>query len=154
MGPGSHRDRLPGNHRGHIQREERINHRVRKWHADRGPFPTTVFYPRDCLLVFCKMRVAWSRLIRFVATDGRTLYGEPILTNPDFDIGDTTEKSGLQAKVVKGQDVYDTTGATKVTDEVVTVKKLLGPLAPADVPILRCVGLNYATHSKSFLFVK
>ncbi|CAG9939070.1 unnamed protein product [Clonostachys rosea f. rosea IK726] len=92
------------------------------------------------------MKVAWSRLIRFVATDGRTLYGEPILTNPDFDIGDTTEKTGLQAKVVKGQDIYDTAGATKVTDEVVTVKKLLGPLAPADVPILRCVGLNYATH--------
>ena len=39
------------------------------------------------------------------------------------------------------------TGKTKVTDEIATVKELLGPLAQEDVPILRCVGLNYAKHS-------
>jgi hypothetical protein len=94
------------------------------------------------------MKVAWDRLIRFVATDGRILYGEPILVSPDVDLGDTTENTGLQAKVIQGDDLYDTSGSTKVTDEVVTVKKLLGPLAPSDVPILRCVGLNYATHSQ------
>ena len=93
------------------------------------------------------MRVAWDRLIRFVATDGRTLYGEPILPSPTFDIGNTTEETGLKARVFQG-DLYDTTGTSKVTDEVVQVKRLLGPLAPSDVPILRCVGLNYATHSK------
>jgi hypothetical protein len=43
--------------------------------------------------------------------------------------------------------IYDTTGSTRITEEVVTVKQLLGPLAQADVPILRCVGLNYAKHS-------
>lgn len=93
------------------------------------------------------MKVAWERLIRFVATDGRTLFGQPILPTPDFDLGETTEETGLKANVIEGE-IYDTTGATKVTDEVVTVKKLLGPLAPSDVPILRCVGLNYAKHSK------
>lgn len=93
------------------------------------------------------MNLAWNRLIRFVATDGRVLYGEPILGTPDFDLGDTTEETRLQAKVIQGDDLYDTTGATKVTEEVVTVKTLLGPLAASDVPILRCVGLNYATHS-------
>lgn len=91
--------------------------------------------------------MSWKRLIRFVADDGRTLYGEPILPDPAFDLGNTTETTGLRAKVIAGDDLYDETGATKVTDEVVTVKKLLGPLAPSDVPILRCVGLNYATHS-------
>ncbi|KAG7284640.1 hypothetical protein NEMBOFW57_009248 [Staphylotrichum longicolle] len=91
------------------------------------------------------MKVAWERLIRFVATDGRTLYGEPILPSPEFDLGNTTAETKLKAKIIQG-DIYDTTGSTKVTDEVVTVKTLLGPLAPSDVPILRCVGLNYAKH--------
>ncbi|KAM0295329.1 hypothetical protein HYE67_003052 [Fusarium culmorum] len=92
------------------------------------------------------MKVAWQRLIRFVSTDGRTLRGEPILPTSEFDIGDAVEQTRLQARVIEGDDIYDTTGATRVTDEVVTVKTLLGPLTPVDVPILRCVGLNYATH--------
>lgn len=93
------------------------------------------------------MSLAWQRLIRFVATDGRLLRGEPILPSPDYDLGNVTEDEKLQAKVISGEDIYDTTGKTKVTDEVVTVKKLLGPLSQGDVPILRCVGLNYAKHS-------
>ena len=94
------------------------------------------------------MKVAWQRLIRFVATDGRILRGEPILPSPSFDLGDTTEETGLKARVIVGDDIYNETGATRVTDEVVTVKTLLGPLASTDVPIIRCVGLNYATHSR------
>ena len=93
------------------------------------------------------MRVAWSRLIRFAATDGRILRGEPILPTPDFDLGKTTTETKLQAKVIVGDNIYDDTGETKVSDEVVTVKKLLGPLTRDDVDILRCVGLNYARHS-------
>lgn len=92
------------------------------------------------------MPVAWERLIRFVAEDGRVLRGEPILPTPDFDLGTVTEETRLQARVIRGDDMYDTTGETAVTDEVVTVRKLLGPLAQSDVPILRCVGLNYAKH--------
>ncbi|KAK3398803.1 hypothetical protein B0T20DRAFT_469707 [Sordaria brevicollis] len=92
------------------------------------------------------MKTAWQRLIRFVATDGRTLRGEPIMPSDDFDLGTTTEATKLQARIICGDDIYDTTGATVVTDEVVTVKKLLGPLTPADVPILRCIGLNYLEH--------
>ena len=89
----------------------------------------------------------WSRLIRFESTDGRLLRGEPILPSPDFDVGSTIEATKLQAKVIEGQDIYDTTGKTKVTDEIVTVKKLLGPLAQEDVPIVRCIGLNFLKHS-------
>ena len=94
------------------------------------------------------MKVAWQRLIRFVATDGRVLRGEPILPSPNFDLGDTTEETGLKARVIEGDDIYDSTGTTRVTDEIVTVKTLLGPLSSTDVPIIRCVGLNYATHSR------
>lgn len=93
------------------------------------------------------MKVVWERLIRFVATDGRVLRGEPILPAADFDLGDTSEATKLQARVITGSDLYDTTGKTKVTDEIVTVKRLLGPLAQEDTDILRCVGLNYAKHS-------
>ncbi|KAJ4395064.1 hypothetical protein N0V91_011093 [Didymella pomorum] len=92
------------------------------------------------------MLVSWNRLIRFAATDGRVLRGEPILPNPNFDLGQTNEKTELQAKVVIGDDLYDTTGKTRVSDEIVTVRKLLGPLGQGDVDIIRCVGLNYAKH--------
>lgn len=94
------------------------------------------------------MTVVWSRLIRFVATDGRILHGEPILPSADFDLGTTTEDTRLQAKVIQGDDIYDISGVTKVTDEVVVVKKLLGPLTSSNVPVLRCIGLNYVSHSK------
>lgn len=93
--------------------------------------------------------VVWSRLIRFISTDGRLLRGEPILPDLNFDIGTTTEETKLQARVIHGDDIYDLTGATKVTDEIVTVRKLLGPLTKDDVPIIRCVGLNYMKHSMS-----
>lgn len=96
------------------------------------------------------MKVVWDRLIRFEASDGRILRGEPILPSPNFDLGNTTEGTKLQAKVITGSDPYDTTGQTKVTDEVVTVKRLLGPLQQSDVDIIRCVGLNYAKHSTSY----
>ncbi|KIX01786.1 uncharacterized protein Z518_09513 [Rhinocladiella mackenziei CBS 650.93] len=94
------------------------------------------------------MKVPWNRLIRFIATDGRVLRGEPILPSADFDLGHVTESDQLKAKVIVGDDPFDTTGKTVVSNEIVTVKKLLGPLAKEDVPILRCVGLNYAKHIK------
>jgi 2-keto-4-pentenoate hydratase/2-oxohepta-3-ene-1,7-dioic acid hydratase in catechol pathway len=90
----------------------------------------------------------WNRLIRFVATDGRILRGEPILPTPDFDLGFTTAETELKAKIITGNDPYDITGNTQVTEELAVVKQLLGPLAQDDVPILRCVGLNYAKHIK------
>lgn len=94
------------------------------------------------------MKVPWTRLIRFVSTDGRVLRGEPILPSEDFDLGNVSESDQLKAKIIKGEDPFDTTGQTVVSDEIVTVKKVLGPLAKEEVPILRCVGLNYAKHSK------
>ncbi|OWY41904.1 fumarylacetoacetate hydrolase family protein-like protein [Alternaria alternata] len=88
----------------------------------------------------------WDRLIRFIATDGRELRGQPILPSADFDVGTTTEETGLKAKVidVKNNDIFDS--ATKVTDEEVTVKKLLGPVTVDEVPIIRCIGLNFIKH--------
>ena len=93
------------------------------------------------------MKVAWSRLIRFVATDGRILRGEPILSSTDADLGQITERDELQAKIIVGDDIFGS--ETRVSEEIATVKELLGPLTPHDVPILRCIGLNYGKHSAS-----
>ena len=93
------------------------------------------------------MKVPWQRLIRFESTDGKVLYGEPILPSDDFDLGTITEKVELKAKIIEGSDIFDISGKTKVTEQTATVKKLLGPLAQSDVPIVRCIGLNYAKHS-------
>jgi hypothetical protein len=94
------------------------------------------------------MKLPWKRLIRFEASDGRILRGEPILPIKDFDLGFVKESDGLEAKVIIGDDIYDTSGKTVVSKEVAKVKRVLGPLAQEDVPILRCVGLNYAKHSQ------
>ncbi|KAF2867868.1 fumarylacetoacetate hydrolase family protein-like protein [Massariosphaeria phaeospora] len=89
---------------------------------------------------------AWKRLIRFTSTDGQTVRGEPILPTEDFDVGSTTEETGLKAKVINvvNGDIFDP--KTTVTDEVVTVKTLLGPVEVSEVPIIRCIGLNFIKH--------
>ncbi|KAJ5248330.1 hypothetical protein N7524_012290 [Penicillium chrysogenum] len=88
------------------------------------------------------MRVAWQRLIRFQAADGRILQGEPILSKPDLDLGYVTEKDRLQARVIVGDDILDETGVTRVSDEIVTVRRILSPLAPSDVPTIRGKSTN------------
>ncbi|KAF1975539.1 fumarylacetoacetate hydrolase family protein-like protein [Bimuria novae-zelandiae CBS 107.79] len=89
---------------------------------------------------------SWKRLIRFESTDGKVLRGEPILPSPDFDVGTATEATGLKAKIidVANNDIFNP--ATKVTDQEATVKKLLGPVTTDEVPIIRCIGLNFIKH--------
>ena len=88
------------------------------------------------------MHLPWERLIRFVGEDEATHYGEPII--PDqADIDAMLAAGRLQAKLIKGH-IFDEEGI--VTDTVVSVAKLLSPLACDDVPIMRCVGLNYIDH--------
>ncbi|KAF2022368.1 fumarylacetoacetate hydrolase family protein-like protein [Aaosphaeria arxii CBS 175.79] len=91
---------------------------------------------------------SWKRLIRFEATDGRILRGEPVLPSEDFDVGSTTEATGLKAKVIDVKDGDIFSDGTTVTNEEVTVKKLLGPVTTAEVPIIRCIGLNFIKHIK------
>ncbi|GFZ44265.1 hypothetical protein JCM24511_01987 [Saitozyma sp. JCM 24511] len=90
--------------------------------------------------------VSWSRLIRFVpAGRSEVLYGEPVATNYD-DIGAVADAGELQAKVF----VVDASGplspSAKVTDEVVRVGKLLGPLDWDNCTDIKCIGLNYKKH--------
>ncbi|KAL2020742.1 hypothetical protein VTK56DRAFT_8042 [Thermocarpiscus australiensis] len=82
---------------------------------------------------------AFSRLVRFLARDGRTYYGDAILPRGVTDIS-----KARRARVVKG-DIF---GKHDVTDQVLDIRLLLAPLAPEDVRTVRCLGLNYAAHAK------
>ncbi|KAI5818276.1 hypothetical protein BZA77DRAFT_244037 [Pyronema omphalodes] len=86
--------------------------------------------------------ISWSRLIRFQDAQGKIHHGEPIVEENEDDVGILARKGTLKAKIIEG-DVFEN---AKVTDEVVEVKTLLGPLAVEQVPIVRCVGLNYMKH--------
>ena len=87
----------------------------------------------------------WDRLIRYVsAKDGKTKYGDPIVSGENPDIDDLAQKGSLKVKVLEGA----TPIVAAPTGEEDDVKTLLGPLTPKDVPIVRCTGLNYKTHSK------
>lgn len=54
-----------------------------------------------------------------------------------------SEQGQLQVKVLEGPNFLD----AKPTGQTETVGKLLGPVTAQDVPIIRCIGLNYKTHS-------
>ncbi len=82
---------------------------------------------------------ALQRLVRFLARDGRTYYGDAILPRGVSDIS-----KARQARVVQG-DIF---GKHQVTDHVADIRMLLAPLAPEDVRTVRCLGLNYAAHAK------
>ncbi|KAG5418669.1 hypothetical protein I9W82_004197 [Candida metapsilosis] len=87
--------------------------------------------------------MTWKRLIRFVANDSKIYRGEPIVTDAEYDVGKQfLQGKTIKAKVVKGDIFKDAV----VTDEVLEVEQLLGPLTQEDVPIIKCVGLNYMKH--------
>ena len=88
--------------------------------------------------------VAWKRLIRFEDESGKVYNGEPIVQN-DEDVGQLFESGKLDAYVIEGDDVY---GDCVVSQKRLKVKKLRGPLSEEQVPIIRCVGLNYMLHIK------
>ncbi|KAH6619539.1 Fumarylacetoacetase-like protein [Chaetomium sp. MPI-SDFR-AT-0129] len=81
----------------------------------------------------------FTRLVRFLARDGRTYYGDAILPRGVTDIS-----NARQARLVEG-DIF---GRHHVTDQVIDIRTLLAPLAPEDVKTVRCLGLNYAAHAK------
>lgn len=90
---------------------------------------------------------SWDRFVRYVsAKDGKVRYGEPIVSDSKPDIDQLALDGKLEVKVLEGPNPIE----AKATGEQDTVKELLGPLTPKDVPIIRGVGLNYMTHSKYF----
>lgn len=91
--------------------------------------------------------VAWNRLVRYESTDrGEIRYGEPLVDEQQSDhIAQLAAGGQLKVEVLEGRHPLDVvrTGKQELVGE------LLGPLTPSDVPIIRCIGLNYKTHSTS-----
>jgi len=90
--------------------------------------------------------VAWDRLVRYISqgVDKNVRYGDPIIAASEADtIAQMAEEGRLEVKVLQGDDPLSATP----TGETDKVARLLGPLEPTHVPIIRCIGLNYKTHS-------
>lgn len=73
-------------------------------------------------------------------------YGEPIDISNKDDIDAKALQGGLKVKVLEGPTAIQ----ARPTGQEDEVKSLLGPLVPAEVPLVRCIGLNYKTHSRFF----
>ncbi|EHL03241.1 putative Fumarylacetoacetate hydrolase domain-containing protein 2A [Glarea lozoyensis 74030] len=81
----------------------------------------------------------FQRLVRFLAKDGKTYYGDAILPQGVTDIS-----KAKQAKIIRGE-IF---GKHEVTDRLADIRLLLAPLAMEDVKTVRCLGLNYEQHAK------
>lgn len=88
--------------------------------------------------------MAWQRLIKFKDPQGQVHYGEPIINDAD-ELAEKLTSKTLEAKLLQGDSIPD----LQPTGDTSTVAELLGPLTPKDVPIVKCIGLNYTKHSTS-----
>ncbi|OCK79786.1 fumarylacetoacetate hydrolase domain-containing protein 2A [Lepidopterella palustris CBS 459.81] len=90
------------------------------------------------------MAPSWTYLIRFIAVEDGLIHLGQVDEAATTDIGLATfEKKEIKARLVTGS-VFDGV----VTDKVMTVSQLLSPISTAEVPIIRCLGLNYHDHAK------
>lgn len=86
----------------------------------------------------------WTRLIRFVDDNGKETFGEPCIES-EQELTERLSKNDLYAVEYKGE----TAVSASTKGEKVHVKALRNLFKPSDVPIIRCIGLNYVAHSKS-----
>ncbi|KAM6479482.1 fumarylacetoacetate hydrolase [Trichoderma sp. SZMC 28011] len=85
----------------------------------------------------------WTHLIRFIADEDNQIHLGQIDPSVNPDVGlDTYNGKRVQARLIVGS-AFDGT----VTDKVMTVKQLLAPLDYHDIPLVRCLGLNYYDHA-------
>lgn len=87
--------------------------------------------------------MSWSRLIRFVDVAGREKLGDACVSD-DLDLATKLDANDLWATELQCSSI---TGPF-TRGEKVQVKSLKPTLSPSDVPIIRCIGLNYMKHSE------
>ena len=93
--------------------------------------------------------VPWSRLIRFISKDdGKIYYGDAIIPEDNFDVGNEATEQLLKARIVEGDNPL--TADCRLTSEIHSVKKVLGPLPKNRVPDIRCIAGNYKSHCMEF----
>ncbi|RAQ59000.1 fumarylacetoacetate hydrolase [Aspergillus flavus] len=86
----------------------------------------------------------WAHLVRFIGEeDGQTHLGE-VDPNKYPDVGIAIlNGERVAVKLVKGS-IFD----GRVTDTTMHIARLLAPIGIEEVPIIRCMGLNYRDHAK------
>ncbi|KAL4772059.1 hypothetical protein BDW60DRAFT_222689 [Aspergillus nidulans var. acristatus] len=89
-------------------------------------------------------RLTWTRLIRFIAEeDGQTHLGElDAAQHPDIGLS-VMNRERVAVREVTGS-IFDGI----VTEKILHVARLLAPINVEDVPLIRCMGLNYRDHAK------
>ncbi|KAJ5045357.1 hypothetical protein NUH16_002173 [Penicillium rubens] len=89
------------------------------------------------------MSLNWTNLIRFISEeDGQIHLGE-VDTRKYPDIGLTVlNGERVAVNLVKGS-IFDGV----VTETIMHVGRLLAPIGIEEVPIIRCMGLNYRDHA-------
>ncbi|KAK7206982.1 fumarylacetoacetate hydrolase [Myxozyma melibiosi] len=86
----------------------------------------------------------WTHLIRFIAVEDNQIHLGQVDASTYPDVGLSTFKGEkIVAKLVTGT-IFDGV----VTDKELTVAHLLSPIAMDEVPIIRCLGLNYKDHAR------
>ncbi|KAK4647009.1 uncharacterized protein QC761_121770 [Podospora bellae-mahoneyi] len=84
---------------------------------------------------------SFGRLIRFRDAAGNSRFGEPKISSvSEFD--EAVAKGTLEATIFEGSSPFNVTP----TSEAVKVQEVLPLLTVEDVPIVKCVGLNYIKH--------
>ncbi|RHZ70690.1 hypothetical protein CDV55_100210 [Aspergillus turcosus] len=89
------------------------------------------------------MAPAWTHLVRFIAEeDGQVHLGQVDSTQfPDVGVAMLNGEK-VTVKEIKGS-VFDGV----VQNRVLNVSQILAPISMEDVPIIRCMGLNYRDHA-------
>lgn len=97
----------------------------------------------QCSVYPVRMASSWTHLIRFIAKeDGQIHVGQVDISKyPDVGIS-VYNGDNVTAKLVEGG-IYDGV----VTEKGLSVATLLSPLGIDQVPIIRCLGLNYKDHA-------
>ncbi|SPO02206.1 related to bifunctional 4-hydroxyphenylacetate degradation enzyme [Cephalotrichum gorgonifer] len=86
----------------------------------------------------------WTHLVRFLAKEDGQVHLGQIDAAKVPDVGLALEKGEtVSANLITGS-VFDGV----VTDKSLTISQLLSPLTTEDVPIIRCMGLNYRDHAR------
>lgn len=96
------------------------------------------------------MSPSWQRLIRFEDSENKVQYGDAVLPKDCKDIGEAATKGTLRARLIQPSKPFFEALLQHNPDSKshdVQVKRLLAPLSKQDVPIIRCIGLNYIKHS-------
>lgn len=88
--------------------------------------------------------MVFSRLIRFRGEDGKVYFGEPEINDAD-ELLKKLESKSLYTSVFTGSSPFDLCSSST---ERKKVEEILPILLPSNVPIVRCIGLNYIKHSK------